>query len=283
MKTANHFKLPDGRNLPPIGFGTFRINPGEDTFNAVSKALKSGYRLIDTAERYENEESVGKAVRASGIDRSEILITTKLFNTNRGSYDKALRACENSLRKLDCGPIDLYLIHWPESRLRDGWEKENLETWRALERLQEEGMVKHIGLCNYTKPYLEHLLANANTKPVMNQIEMHPGYWQKETLDLCLKEDIIPEAWGTFANGDVFKSFRLKDIATKYNRSTAQICLRWLTEKGVLPLAKSVGYERILSNMQIFDFSLSIEDHKFIDEIEQVGGACMSPDDYPPV
>jgi len=275
-----YYQLNNGNKIPAIGFGTYKAQEDEG-IAAVKKAIETGYRLIDTAAKYENEEAVGKAIKQSGIAREELMITTKLWRENLG-YESTKKAFETSLAKLDLDYIDLYLIHWPaNAKNYENWQKANNDSWRAMEELVKEGKIKNIGVSNFWPEHLEPLLEAAEIKPVINQIEFHPGYWQPELTRYCKENNILIEAWSPLARGKVFESEEIKAIAKKYNKSVAQICLRWILEHNALVIPKSSTPERIEDNFDIFDFQLNAEDIKTIDNLPQMGFSGELPNHWP--
>lgn len=272
-------RLSNGYEMPIMGFGTFRMPSGSRTYDSVREALDAGYRLIDTASYYKNEEDVGRAVRESGIPRQEIFVTTKLWNSDQG-YESTLKAFEKSMEKLGLDYLDLYLIHWPRiKRAPDDWVRLNRETWHAMEQLYEDGRIKAIGVSNFKPHHIESLVKMSIHKPMVNQIEMHPGFPQEETVGFCQDHDIVVESWGPFASGKLLKSGLLDGIAEKYGKTPAQICLRWLIEKGVVPLPKSVTPSRIVENTEIFDFDISADDLAFISSIDTDTGTGWDSDE----
>ena len=275
-----YYQLNNGNKIPAIGFGTYKAQEDEG-IAAVKKAIETGYRLIDTAAKYENEEAVGKAIKQSGIAREELMITTKLWRENLG-YESTKKAFETSLAKLDLDYIDLYLIHWPaNAKNYENWQKANNDSWRAMEELVKEGKIKNIGVSNFWPEHLEPLLEAAEIEPVINQIEFHPGYWQPELTRYCKEKNILVEAWSPLARGKVFESEEIKAIAKKYNKSVAQICLRWILEHNALIIPKSSTPERIEDNFDIFDFQLNAEDIKTIDNLPQMGFSGELPNHWP--
>jgi len=275
-----YYQLNNGNKIPAIGFGTYKAQEDEG-IAAVKKAIDTGYRLIDTAAKYENEEAVGKAIKQSGIAREELMITTKLWRENLG-YESTKKAFETSLAKLDLDYIDLYLIHWPaNAKNYENWQKANNDSWRAMEELVKEGKIKNIGVSNFWPEHLEPLLEAAEIEPVINQIEFHPGYWQPELTRYCKEKNILVEAWSPLARGKVFESEEIKAIAKKYNKSVAQICLRWILEHNALVIPKSSTPERIEDNFDIFDFQLNAEDIKTIDNLPQMGFSGELPNHWP--
>ncbi|MDP3025807.1 MAG: aldo/keto reductase [candidate division Zixibacteria bacterium] len=266
-------KLNNGVELPIFGLGTFQTRSGKETREAVLYALQVGYRLIDTASIYGNEEDVGEAVRKSGIPREEIFITTKLWNTDHG-YDKALTAFERSLERLGLSYVDLYLIHWPEGGLRN-------ESWKALERIIKEGKCRAIGVSNYTIRHLKELLKNSPTVPAVNQVEFHPYLYQKELLEFCHSHKIQLEAYSPLTKGRKLNDPKLLKIALNYSKTTAQILIRWVLQKGVVVIPKSSRKERIEENARVFDFEISDEDMKALDSFNQDYRTSWDPTDVP--
>ncbi|MDX8338328.1 aldo/keto reductase [Draconibacterium sp. IB214405] len=272
--------LNDGNELPVIGFGTYQSKEQEG-IEAVKFALQNGYRLIDTAAFYFNEEAVGKGIKASGIPREEIIVTTKLWRDYLG-YKSTKKELEKSLQKLDLDYIDLYLIHWPaNARNYNDWQKANADTWRAMEELQAEGKIKSIGVSNFWEVHFEALFKTANVKPAVNQIEFHPGYWQPELTAYCKKHNITIEAWSPLARGRVFDNKTLQQIAKNYNQSIAKVCLRWITQHDVVVIPKSTTHERILDNLDIFEFELTPEEMSLIDNLPEMGFSGELPDIWP--
>ncbi len=270
--------LANGIGLPAVGFGSYKVSEGQDGTRVVKDALLAGYRLIDTAAMYKNEEQVGKAIKESVIPRNEILLTSKVANTDRG-YDSTLRAFDESLRRLGTDYLDLYLIHWPADKAREkDWRNVNAETWRALERLLKEGRARAIGVSNFMKEHLVALSETADILPMVNQIEFHPGWMQREVYNWCVGYGIVIEGWSPLGRTRVLNDPLLIRIAERYSKSVAQICLRWAVQLGVIPLPKSVNPERMKSNIDIFDFTLSEEDMKLIESMPATGESGLSPD-----
>ena len=253
--------LSNGFPIPVPGFGTYKTPDGEICVNAVREAIAAGYTHIDTAALYGNESSVGEGIRQSGMPRSELFVTSKVWNTERG-YDKTLRACEKSLKDLGMDYLDLYLIHWPANRLQFGDKADsiNVDTWRAMERLVEEGLVRSAGLSNFYPSHMAPVFASANIAPVVDQIEFHPGLLQKETLSVCKAHGILVEAWSPLGRGKLLNDPVIEDIALRHGKTTAQVILRWVIQMGVLPLVKSIHAERIRENLDLSGFSLDDDD-----------------------
>ncbi len=273
-----YFELNNGVNIPSIGFGTWQTPDGDIAVESVISAIKAGYRHIDTAAIYGNEQSVGKAIKDSGIKRKELFITSKLWNTERG-YKPTFKAFEQSLKNLKIDYLDLYLIHWPAiAKQFDNWKQINADTWRAMEELYQQGKIRAIGISNFLNCHLEPLLENANVKPAINQIEYHPGFMQQDCVEFCKKNDILIEAWSPLGTGKMLKNEILLSIAQKYETSVAQLCIRWVLQNDALPLPKSVTPHRIQENIQIDHFEISQEDMQTINQMEYCGGSGLDPD-----
>ena len=272
--------LNDGNSIPVVGLGTYK-SVNDDGIQSIKSALAKGYRLIDTAAKYNNEEEVGKGITESGIDRKEIIVTTKLWRENLG-YEETKKAFELSFKKLGLTYIDLYLIHWPaNARNYTNWQKANADSWRAMEELQAEGRIKSIGVSNFWQEHLEALFQTAKVIPAVNQIEFHPGYWQPELTAFCKKNDIVVESWSPLARGKIFGNDILNAIAEKHNKSVSQICLRWVIQHDVVVIPKSTILQRIEENIAIFDFELSEEEMKQINELPEMGFSGELPNIWP--
>lgn len=276
-----YIELNDGNKLPMLGFGTYKATAEAGT-RSVLEALDSGYRLIDTAAKYENEEAVGKAIRESKLPREEIILTTKLWREDLG-YDNTLKAFEQSLQKLGLDYIDLYLIHWPanEKNYGEGWQKANAEAWCAMETLKAEGKIKSIGVSNFWAEHMDALLQTADVIPVVNQIEFHPGYWQPDLVKYCKEKSIVVQAWSPLARGTVFGNEVLQQIAVSYNKNIAQVCLRWAIQHEAIVIPKSTTPERIQENTAVFDFELNAEEMMMIDQIPEMGFSGELPNEWP--
>lgn len=261
--------------IPGIGFGTWQIPDGEIVKESVRIAIANGYRHIDTAAIYDNETGVGEGIAASEVRREELFITTKVWNSDRG-YDQTMRAFERSLEKLDVGYVDLYLIHWPARG--DSGRKENLDTWRALETLYKEGRAKSIGVSNFLRHHLIDLINDGEILPMVDQIEYHPGYTQPETVDFCREHNILVEAWSPLGSGKMLENEQLKQMAEGYEKTVAQLCIRWCLQNETIPLPKSTTPERIIQNLDVFDFTITDEDMAVIDNLPYIGGSGLHPD-----
>jgi 2,5-diketo-D-gluconate reductase A len=262
----------NGVTIPQLGFGVFRVPPDE-VVRPVLDALEAGYRLIDTATLYGNEEGVGQAVRDSGIPRDEIFVTTKVWNSDQG-YDSTLRAFDNSLKLLGLDVLDLYLIHWPAPR-----RGLYVETWRALEQLYADGRVRAIGVSNFTVSHLRRLLDETDVVPAVNQVELHPGYPQDELRAFHNEHGIHTEAWGPIGRGQgLLDSSVVTDIATATGRTPAQVVLRWHVQRGTIVIPKSVHAERIRENAQIFDFELDDGQMAMLSAMDKPGRLGPDPE-----
>lgn len=270
--------LNNSHEIPAIGFGTWQTPEGDVAYQSVLDALEAGYRHIDTAAIYGNEISVGKAIKDSNLKREDIFLTSKLWNSNH-SYEKAKGAIKESLAKLDVDYLDLYLIHWPNPKeYREHWQEANAEAWRAMEEAVEEGLIKSIGVSNFHPHHLDALLESANIKPVVNQIYLSPSDQQKEILEYNKKHNILSQAYSPLGTGTILNDEELKEIANKYNKSVAQLAIRWSLQKGFNPLPKSVTKSRIYENLNVFDFEISAEDMSRIDQKEGIGKEAADPD-----
>lgn len=264
--------LNNGIKMPYFGLGLYNIPDGKPIIEVINYALELGYRLFDTASMYANEKGVGIAINNSAIPREEIFITTKVWNSEQG-YDNTLRAFDSSLKRLGLEYVDLYLIHWPV-------KNKYKETWKALEKIYKEGRARSIGVSNFLIHHLKDILDNCEIVPSVNQIEFHPFLIQPELLEFCKKHDIQVEAWSPLMHGRIFDEPLLKEIAKKYNKTIAQIVLRWDLQKDVITIPKSSNKERIKSNSEIFDFELSEEDMKSIDSLDRNYRIGADPDNF---
>nr|WP_263324231.1 aldo/keto reductase [Neobacillus sp. Marseille-Q6967] len=268
--------LNNGVKMPWFGLGVFKVEEGPELVNAVKAAIKHGYRSIDTAAIYENEAGVGQGIHEglleAGINREELFVTSKVWNSDLG-FEETLAAYETSLQKLGLDYLDLYLIHWPvEGKYKDAW--------RALETLYKEGRVKAIGVSNFQIHHLEDLMRDAEIKPMVNQVEYHPRLTQKELQAFTREHGIQLEAWSPLMQGQLLDHPDLQQIAAKYNKTVAQVILRWDLQNGVVTIPKSTKEHRIIANAQVFDFKLTEEDIKQIDNLNQNHRVGPDPDNF---
>ena len=262
------FTLANGNKIPCIGFGTWQSEDGDEAYNAVKSALKNGYRHIDTATAYENEESVGRAIndflRESGTKREEIFVTTKLWNADHG-YEETKKAIDLSLKKLNLDYLDLYLIHWPNPlKFRSCWQEKNAESWQAMEEAYEAGKIRALGVSNFCERHLEALSKTAKIAPMVNQIKVCPGQSQRELAEYSRAHGMVVEGYSPLGTGKIFSSEEMQRLSQKYNRTIAQICVRWSLQEGALPLPKSTHEERIIENARVFDCELEKSDCELI-------------------
>lgn len=262
--------LHNGVKMPAFGLGVYKVEEGIQIEETIKTGLEIGYRLIDTASFYKNEEGVGRAIRNSGISREELFITTKVWNTDQG-YESTLKAFETSMEKLGLDYLDLYLVHWPV-------KGKYIETWRALEKLYREGRVKAIGVSNFKIHHLEDLLKNSEEKPVVNQVELHPLLSQEDLREFCQRHNIKVEAWSPLARGRFLDEPVLKKIADSHNKSSAQVILRWHLQNQIIAIPKSVTASRLKENADIFDFELTPEEMKVINGLNQNQRFGADPD-----
>lgn len=277
LKIDATVKLSNDVRMPVLGLGTYQNTGGKRVVDSILTALDHGYRHIDTAALYENEREVGEAVRQAktklGIPRDDIFVTTKLWNSDHG-YENALKAFEESRRKLGLDYVDLYLIHWPVEDLRS-------DSWRALERIHKEGKSRAIGVSNYIPRHLDELLEVAEIRPVVNQVEFSPFLYQRELLDVCRKHRIQLEAYSPLTKGRLLNDPRLESFAAKYARSTAQILIRWALQKKVIVIPKSADPNRIRENADVFDFSISDYDMNELDDLHSSTRTSWDPTSVP--
>lgn len=264
--------LHNGIKMPIFGLGVYKVDDGKTVVESVKTAINHGYRSIDTASFYDNEIGVGQAIKESDIAREDIFVTSKVWNDEQG-YESTLQAFERSLKKLDLEYLDLYLIHWP---IKDTYK----ETWRALEKLYTDGRVRAIGVSNFNVNQLQDLLADCNIKPVINQVEFHPHLTQVELRNLCKQENIQLEAWSPLKRGRLLEEPTILKIAKQYQKSAAQVILRWDLQSQVITIPKSITKERIIENADIFDFSLTDEDMESINQLNRNDRSGKDPAIY---
>ena len=278
-----NFRLINGTEIPAIGLGTWQTPDGETAVKAVSHAIKCGYRHVDAAAVYDNEKSVGDGIRKglqeAGLKREQLFVTSKVWNTERG-YDRTMRAFEKTLGDLGLDYLDLYLIHWPANAKQFAdWQRLNAETWRAMEELYKAERIRSIGVSNFYAHHLEALMQSAEVMPMVNQIEFHPGFMQKEVVDFCRQHDILVEAWSPLGTGKMLSNETLLSVADKHGCSVAQLCVRWVLQNGVLPLPKSITPSRIEENLDVDGFTISDENMAIINAMEYCGGSGLNPDE----
>lgn len=270
MTDQTHIALNDGARIPQVGLGVWQT-PNDEAAPAVKAALSAGYRHVDTAAVYENEEGVGEGIRQSGIDRSEIYLTTKLWNTEQG-YDETLKAFDASLKRLGTDYVDLYLIHWPSAH-----RGLFVDTWKAFVKLKEEGRAKSIGVSNFYPEHIEKIVAETGVVPVINQIELHPDFQQREARAFHEKHGIATQSWSPLGQGKLLGHPAIADIAAKLGRTPAQVIIRWHIDNGLVVIPKSVTPSRIAENFNVFDFKLSAEDLDTLNGLDDAG-ARIGPD-----
>jgi methylglyoxal/glyoxal reductase len=271
MKIDSTIEANNGVQIPRLGLGMFRSPRGQKSFSTVQYALQFGYRHIDTATIYHNEREVGNGVRESGIPRDQIFITTKLWNEDHG-YDKTLRGFDKSLKELNLEYVDLYLIHWPVSGKRK-------DSWKALQKIYQEGRCRAIGVSNYLIRHIEELLSETDVIPAVNQVEFHPFLYQKELLEYCRSKQILLEAYSPLTKGQRLNDPSLVKVANKYNKTVAQILIRWGLQHDLIVLAKSNKVERIEENASVFDFKINGEDMTFLDSLNENYRSSWDPSD----
>ncbi|ULO05011.1 aldo/keto reductase [Paenibacillus sp. 19GGS1-52] len=264
--------LANGVQMPWLGLGVYKVKEGQEVIDSVKAAIKAGYRSIDTAALYANEEGVGQAIQESGVARDELFITTKVWNSDQG-YESTLAAFDKSINKLGLDYVDLYLVHWPvKGKYKD--------TWRALEKLYSAGKVRAIGISNFQIHHIEDLLADASVKPMVNQVELHPLLSQVELREYSIKQGIQIEAWAPLAQGHLLDNEVIKAIALKHNKSLAQVIIRWDLQNGIVTIPKSTNEQRIIQNADVFDFELSAQEIASIDALNQNHRFGSNPDTF---
>lgn len=272
------YTLSNGVKIPCIGFGTWQVENGDIAIASVKEAIAAGYRHIDTAAAYGNEEGVGRAIRESGIERDEIFVTSKLANPDHG-YDRTMAAFDRTMNALGLDVLDLYLIHWPNPKpFRDSWQEANAGTWKAFEALYAAGRIRSIGISNFMERHIDALLETATVVPMVNQIRLCPGDTQDALVAYCREKDMLLEAYSPLGLGQVFDIPELKAIAERTGHTVAQVVLRWHLQMGFLPLPKSVTPARIRENADLFSFELSDADVRTISGLKGCCGTQSDPD-----
>lgn len=280
-KLTDFYTLKNGVKVPCVGFGTWQTPDGDVARDSVKCALENGYRHVDTAAAYGNEVSVGEGIRASGVKREDIFLTTKHWISDRG-YEKTIAACEQSLKNLGTDYLDLYLIHWPAvEKISAEWKEINASTWRGFEKLYQDGKIRAIGVSNFLPTQLEALREFATVFPMVNQIEVHPGYNQPEVRAYCEKNGLLVEAWSPLGCGKVLGDPIVNEIAAAHGKTAAHVCIRYALQLGCLPLPKSVHAERIIDNTNVFDFELTADEMAKLDAMPVTGYSGFYPDDAP--
>ncbi len=272
MNLQSTTRLANGVDMPWLGLGVYKVKEGQEVIDSVKAAIEAGYRSIDTAALYANEEGVGQAIRGSGVSREELFITTKVWNSDQG-YESTLSAFEQSLSKLGLDYVDLYLVHWPvKGKYKD--------TWRALEKLYADGKVRSIGVSNFQIHHLEDLLGEAKVKPMVNQVELHPLLSQTGLREYCAAQGIQIEAWAPLAQGQLLDNELLQRIADAHGKSIPQVIIRWDLQSGIVTIPKSIKSERIAANADVFDFELSAGEMAQIDSLNVNRRIGADPDNF---
>ncbi len=269
MSTQPHVTFNDGRTIPQIGLGVWQA-PDDVAVAAVETALKTGYRHVDTAAAYRNESGVGEGMRASGIARDDIFLTTKVWNDDQG-YNETLRAMDASLKRLGTDYVDLYLIHWPSA-----YRGKFIDTWKALIRLRDEGKARSIGVSNFEGDYLEEIIKATGVAPALNQIQLHPRFQQQAMRAKHANLGVLTESWSPLGQGQVLADPVIAEIATRHGKSPAQVIIRWHLDSGLIVIPKSVTPSRIIENFDVFDFTLSDEDKAAIAALDRADGRIGS-------
>ena len=279
MSLQDTYTLSDGVEIPKIGFGTWQMPNDDHTTKVVENAINVGYKHIDTAQMYGNEEAVGRGIKNSGVDRNELFVTTKLNNMNH-SYELAKESIDESLRLLQLDYIDLFIIHWPNPKqFRENWKESNIESWRAMEEAQKAGKIRTLGVSNFMPRHLDALIDHVNVMPTVNQILLNPSEMQPDTVARNKELNILSEAYSPLGTGKIFELDEMKNLAEKYNKSIAQVAIRWSLQHGFLPLPKSSTLSRAAENADVFDFEISEEDMKVMDGLKGLAGSMGNPDE----
>lgn len=272
-----YYMLNNGMKIPSIGFGTYKLTE-DNNADIFRMALEAGYRYFDTASFYENEEVLGQVLKESGIPREELCIASKVWKTELG-YEETKKALERSLERLQTDYLDLYLIHWPIPSVDcKDWKQLDRDTWRAMEEAQKEGKVRAIGLSNFLPHHIDNILESCTIRPVLNQLELHPGYMQEAAVRYCQEQEIAVQAWSPLARGRIFENKLLRSLAEKYQVSVAEICLRYLNQREILLIPKASDMERMKANRKPFTFELEREEIQKITSMPQCGWGGGHPD-----
>ena len=273
--------LANGVKIPCIGYGTWQTPGGDVARDSVKKALELGYRHVDTATVYGNEASVGEGIRLSGVKREDVFLTTKQWTNERG-FENTVAAAERALKTLGVDYLDLYLVHWPAvEKLSPDWAAINAETWRGFEKLYKDGKVRAIGVSNFMPAQLAALKECAEVQPMVDQVEFHPGYIQRNVLEYCRENGIVVEAWSPLGSGRLLADPLVNEIGAAHGKSAAQTCVRYALQHGIVPLPKSVTPERITANADVFDFALTDAEMAALDAMPETGYSGYHPDDAP--
>lgn len=270
MTAQTSIPLNDGRSIPQVGLGVWQASNDEAAL-AVRTALQAGYRHVDTAAIYDNEKGVGEGLRSAGVKREEVFVTTKLWNGDQGG-DSALKAFDQSLKRLGLDYVDLYLIHWPAPR-----KNLYVESWKALKRLKDEGRAKSIGVSNFTAEHLDRIIAETGVTPVLNQIELHPRFQQKSLREAHARRGIVTQSWSPLGQGKLLADPVIGRIAARHKRTVAQVIIRWHIDNGLVAIPKSVTPSRIKENFDVFGFKLDADDLAQIAGLDSAGGR-IGPD-----
>ena len=275
MISKNGFILENGVELPFVGYGTYKVTEEK----IILDALDAGYRHLDTARMYKNEKMIGNALKDCGIHRSELFLTSKVWKGDLG-YDNTLRSFEASINDLGVQYLDMFLIHWPQSTPDADWKPVLKETWKAMERLYEDCAVRAIGVSNHLPHHLLHILRDCNVRPMVNQLEFHPGYTQAATTGFCVNQGIQVEAWSPLGRTRVLEDPLVLELAEKYGKTPAQICLRFCLQNNILPLPKSSSPERMKQNLELFDFDIELEDIFRLMTMPETGWSGQHPEHF---
>lgn len=275
MISKNGFILENGVELPFVGYGTYKVTEEK----IILDALDAGYRHLDTARMYKNEKMIGNALKECGIHRSELFLTSKVWKGDLG-YDNTLRSFEASINDLGVQYLDMFLIHWPQSTPDADWKPVLKETWKAMERLYEDCAVRAIGVSNHLPHHLLHILRDCNVRPMVNQLEFHPGYTQAATTSFCVNQGIQVEAWSPLGRTRVLEDPLVLELAEKYGKTPAQICLRFCLQNNILPLPKSSSPERMKQNLELFDFDIELEDIFRLMTMPETGWSGQHPEHF---